>query len=603
MARRMSLPSAASSSSHPMLRVVVYGAAVVLALLHVFVTFRGLSSEAGMEQAQLAREIARGRGYQTKVIRPHAWARLESHHQQASPAAMPEITQPPLQALVWAPVFKLLERHQPFDPVKGGSIYLLDRAVACLGVLGFLLTLWWTHGAARCLFDETVAAVALLCLMVCEPLWQLAVSGSPLALLTLLFALGFRLLASAQVRVQEGQGVMLQAAGIGLLAALMLLTHWMALWLVAGLILACALTLKGGKPALILIALLPLAALAAWGLWLTQACGDPLGGAKPLFQAHLLTTQPSLIDREFSLITQPVYFDDLLRKMVVNWRNQLSQGFAHLACLVPAAVFFIALMHRFRRQEITRSAQALAVIFGMLAIGLGMLGLPEKTEDDNALYIVLAPAMTVIGCGMLAVLWSRFRGSMDTSFWARLGFAVLAVASSALPMAAELPSTVKMGLVLRGRIHPQWPPYVPDRVTFVRRLIDPDEVVFSDAPWFVAWYADVPTIWLPVKRSDFTAMTTQVEARGGRVAGIVVTPLSARVNHLHEAFDGPYREWPDLIFRGPMLALDREFIPHPEFKFKVPLPLVAVPVGGKENLSMQMTFYTDRIRSIQKQTP
>ena len=98
-------------------------------------------------------------------------------------------------------------------------------------------------------------------------------------------------------------------------------------------------------------------------------------------------------------------------------------------------------------------------------------------------------------------------------------------------------------------------------------------------------------------------MTTQVEARGGRVAGIVVTPLSARINHLHEAFDGPYREWPDLIFRGPMLALDPEFMPHPEFKFKVPLPLVPVPVGGKENLSMQMTFYTDRIRSIKKQTP
>jgi hypothetical protein len=105
-------------------------------------------------------------------------------------------------------------------------------------------------------------------------------------------------------------------------------------------------------------------------------------------------------------------------------------------------------------------------------------------------------------------------------------------------------------------------------------------------------------MWLPVKRADFSALAGKMEAAGSPVAGIVITPLSARVNHLHEVFDGPYREWPDLVFRGPMLALDREFVPHPDFKYKVPLPLVAVPVGSRENLSMMMTFYTDRLRTL-----
>ena len=88
----MSAPSAASLPSHPLLRVAVYGAAVVLALLHVFVTFRGLSSATGMEQAQLAREIARGNGYQTKVMRPYALARLAASDKPDLPQAMPEIT-------------------------------------------------------------------------------------------------------------------------------------------------------------------------------------------------------------------------------------------------------------------------------------------------------------------------------------------------------------------------------------------------------------------------------------------------------------------------------------------------------------------------------
>ncbi|MES2599038.1 MAG: hypothetical protein V4662_27165 [Verrucomicrobiota bacterium] len=596
----MPAPSAASLPSHPMLRVAVYGAALVLALLHVFVTFRGLSSATGMEQAQLAREIARGHGYQTKVMRPYALALLSASGKPAPPFAMPEISQPPLQPLIWAGLFKALERHQAYEPTKSGSIYLLDRAIACLGAAGFLLTLLWTHGAARKLFDDTVAAVAVGCVMVCEPLWQISVSGSPVALLLPLFALCFRLLVSAQVRLQEGQGIVLQAFLVGLVAALMLLTHWLALWLVAGLVLAAAFTLPGRRSAVILIAVLPVLALAGWGMWLTKSSGDLLGGAKTIFQAHILTSDSTLLQREYSLTMPPVAVDDLLRKLAVNWRHQLAQGYAYLGLLAPAPFFFAVILHRFRRRETVRACQGLAMILAVLAIGLGLLGLPDKTEDDNALYYVLAPAMAVFGSAMLALLWSRLQGTMASSFWAKLGFGVLAIAISALPMIAELPPMVKAGLILRGRINPHWPPYVPDRVTLVKQLVEPDEVVFADVPWFVAWYADVPAIMLPVKRSDFTAISESVESKGARVAGIIVTPYSARLGHLHEAFSGPYSEWPDLIFRGPMLALDREFMPHPEFKYKLPLPLVAFSVGPKENLSMQMTFYTDKVRKLKK---
>lgn len=229
---------------------------------------------------------------------------------------------------------------------------------------------------------------------------------------------------------------------------------------------------------------------------------------------------------------------------------------------------------------------------------MGFLGLVDEIKDDQALYIVLAPAMSIFGTAMLAILWSRLYGNTATSFWARQGFGVIAITISALPMAAELPAYVKLGLTLRGRIYPHWPPYVPDRVSNVRRLIEPNEIVFADAPWFVAWYADVHAAWLPVKRSDFTVMNQKADASGTPVAGIVVTPLSSRVKHLHEAFSGPYREWPDLVFRGPMLALDREFLPYPDFKFIVPIPLLVQTVGAKESPSMQMTFYTDKIRSL-----
>lgn len=97
--------------------------AIGLALVHVFITFRGLSSASGMEHAQFARELARGHGFQNKVIRPYAWARLNAADKDPSPVAMPEITQPPLQPLLWTPVFKMLECHLPYEPTKTGAIF------------------------------------------------------------------------------------------------------------------------------------------------------------------------------------------------------------------------------------------------------------------------------------------------------------------------------------------------------------------------------------------------------------------------------------------------------------------------------------------------
>ena len=590
-------PSPPALASSPLIRSAFYLLVIGLALVHVFITFRGLSSAAGMEQAQLARELARGSGFETKVIRPYAWARLISAGVDPSPMEMPEISQPPLQALVLMPVFKMLSSYLVYDPIKNGSIFLMDRVIACVGVSCLLLTLLWTHGTARRLFDEKVAAVVVLALILCAPLWQLAASGSPVTLMLPLFALWFRVFAGAQLKAAEGQGVWSYFLMMSVLAALMLMTHWMALWLVIGLVFAVMQTFPGRRMGAVVVAMVPLLVLAVWGLSMMKVCGDPLGGAKTLFQAHLLSMDPALLQRDFTIVSPPMMVSDLLRKLTGNLKGQLTESFAHVGFSVPAACFFIALFYRFRRRSVMQSMVGLSLIFLLLAIGTALLGLPEKTQDDQSLYLVLVPAMAVFGTAVLAVLWNRLQ-VQGGYFWQNLGFAVIAVILSAVPMIDSLPADLKMGLTMRSRLYPHWPPYVPDRVSLVRRLIEKNEIIASDAPWFVAWYADVPCIWLPLKRADFSKMQTLLQAHETKIAGVVMTPVSSQVNHLHEAFSGAYSEWPDLLFRGLMLAFDKDFQPRPDFEYKVPLPLVAMPVGEKENLSLQMTFYTDKMRSV-----
>lgn len=569
-----------------------------MALLHVFVTFRGLSSVEGMNQAQLARQISRTGSYQTLVTQPYAWAQMEKAALQPSPTAMPETVQPPLQPLLWSAVFRMLRPWQVYDPQAGGAIYLLDRVVASFGVTWYLLTIFFTHGAARRLFDEHVASIAGLALLVCHPAWELMVSGSPRALLLPLFALAFRLYASASCRAAENRGIFAPLAVLGAVCALMVLTHWMALWIVLGIIIGVAVFLPGGKAGALGVALFPLLALVAWGWWNTQLCGEPLGGIRALFQAQSSTVALDSLLRDFTPSVALIQVHELLRHVGLSWQDQLAHLYAHLGYVVPALLFFIALLHRFKTAETAAACWMLALVFFCVALGMGLLGLANVEKDDNALYIVLMPAMSVLGAAMLVVLWSRFHVSGE--FLARWGAPLAALGITALPLLVNLPLLMKFGLTMGSKIPPHWPPFLPERAYILRLLLEKNEFVISDSPAFVAWYADVPCVNLPVQRVDYETMKAKAQERGAKLAGFVMTPVSAKVERITDLYTGPYSEWRDLIIRGPMLAFDRDFAPSPEFPYKVPIPLVGTSVGEKENISLSMVFYTDKPRTMKK---
>ncbi len=290
--------------------------------------------------------------------------------------------------------------------------------------------------------------------------------------------------------------------------------------------------------------------------------------------------------------------DDLLRRVGLGWQDQLGHLYAHLGHVVPALCFFLALMHRFRKPDAAAARWMLAVVFLCVALGMGLLGLADKENDDNALYFVLMPAMTTFGAAMLVVLWSRFH--MPGDFMARWGAPLAALVITALPMVVNLPVLMKFGLTMGGKIPPHWPPFYPERGSILRLLVDKTEFVISDSPAFVAWYSGVPSVNLPVQRADYEVIKAKAEERGAKLAGFVMTPVSAKMERITDIYTGPYAEWRDLIIRGPMVAFDKDFMPHPDFPFKYLVPIVATPVGDKENLNLPLAFYTDKARTIRK---
>lgn len=590
--------SSSHSSPGTLLRLVFYAAALVMALVHVFVTFRGLSSAEGMNQAQLARQMARTGSYQTLVVQPYTWAQMEAGGKKPSPTAMPETQQPPLQPLLWSVPFRLMKSWQVYNPADGGAIHRLDRVIACFGVGWYLLTIYLTHGAARRLFDEQVAAIAAIALLVCEPAWEMMVSGAPRAMLVPLFAMAFRLYASAAGRAVENRSTAAPLALLGVVCALLVLAHWMALWIVFGIVIGVAAFLPRGKAGAVVVALVPVLVLVGWSWWNIQLCGDPLGGIKALLQSQSAAFSHDALLRDFTPSVPLLQVDDLLRRSGLSWQEQLGRIHAYLGHGVPALCFFLALMHRFRKADAAASRWMVAVVFLCVALGMGLLGLADKENDDNALYIVLMPAMSTFGAAMLVVLWSRFQ--MPGDFAGRWGAPVAALLITALPMAVNLPVLMKFGLTMGSKIPPHWPPFFPERIQILRVLVEKNEFLISDSPAFVAWYADVPCVNLPVQRADYETMRDKAAERGVKLAGFVMTPISAKVERITDVFTGPYAEWRDLIVRGPMIAFDKDFVPHPDFAYKFLVPLVANQIGERESLSVPLSFYTDKARAVRK---
>ena len=59
--------------------LLFFGVLIALTLVHLLVLFRGLGTPQAMEQAQLGRQVARGEGFQTKVIKPLELHLAEAH--------------------------------------------------------------------------------------------------------------------------------------------------------------------------------------------------------------------------------------------------------------------------------------------------------------------------------------------------------------------------------------------------------------------------------------------------------------------------------------------------------------------------------------------
>jgi hypothetical protein len=522
--------------------ILLIVAAVALALCYLLIQFRGLSSSVGMDQAQIAREIARGNGFSTKNIRPLEVHLLQQTFGRVPSGNIPDLYHAPLNPIVNAGVLRLLASQLDQRVDNGNPIYRGDRIVAAVAVLFFLLALVVNFAIARHLFDARVAWLTTGITLIADQFWQFSLSGLPQMLLLFLISCSIWCLVKAVTARVDSRNPYLWLLLLGLFQGALALCHPITLWISGATWVFCLVYFRPRPLGPLLPALFCLALFSGWIVRDWQVSKTPFGISPFALLDHVVHTESGwmrLGNPDFSEVTAPAFRG----RMFSNFKEQLGSVYILLGGIAVTPFFFAALFHPFRRPETNIFKWPLFLMtLGALA-GSVLIGTNAQTIGPNQILILLGPALAIYGFAMVLVYFHRLGLEL---FLYR--YAVYA----AFFLVTGLPTVfgfLSFGLLSNGpRI--QFPPYVPSLMQLIGSRTSPNEIVASDMPWAVAWYSDRKSLWLPSRRKEFYEYH-DYESLGAPVVGLYLTPISRDSNFLSDILFGEYKDWASIVLGLP----------------------------------------------------
>ncbi len=543
-------------------RILFFLVLLSLTLAHIFPLFRGLNSPQAMDQAQIGRNVARGEGLTTKFIRPLAYYEAEKAAEGAVPfTAFKDTYHAPLNPLILGAVLKLVgaDKEGSWQMAPNQYIYDLDRVIALVSTLFFLMSIGVNYLLASRIFDPKIAGVTAVLMMLCDLFWQFSQSGLPQMLLLLLFSCGLYFTYRAVEASQEGRMPMVPALVAAAFFVLMVLAHWLTVWIFLGFLIFAAIAFRPrGLVALSALALLAIA-VAASLIRNDSASGQPFGTGFYVLYNGLASGSESLIMRNHDLESEPLSLDGMLVKILGTTLVQALDILPFLGGIVAAPVFFISLLHPFKRGSIASFRWAIVLMWIFAAFGMAVFGIDRANPiDSNQIHILFAPVMAAYGLAFLSILWSRLEVVGTTPGLHNAHFFIIVLLSAA-PMILTLPTKIKIGIAIREQIRPHWPPYLPpilnrDLATITKSKDERPRVIVSDQPWAVAWYADRISLWLPKTLTGFHQLESRAEALGSPFAGILITP-SSHGSGPSSIVRSQYGDFSSMVFHGRVMDI------------------------------------------------
>jgi hypothetical protein len=496
--------------------------------------FRGLAASQAMDQAQIGRAIASGQGFHTNFVRPRAVGQLQAHGKDVAQQIWYDTYNAPLPLLVDAIALLRVKAHWVMS--RRDIVYTGDRAIAVMSILLFLCSLVVLFFTARRLFDARLALLACGLVLLCDAMWQYSLSGLPQMLLLLLFNLTVYALVRAIENhyADRSAHIPLIATGVGF--GLLALTHALTIWMFVG---ALIFSVFFFRPRVWAGAIMLGAFAAVYLPWLIRTyaiCGNPAGVALYSVLDGVVHSEAGWMRRinpDMSEVSPGAFRN----KIVGNLIGQAGHIFQYFGLSIVAVMFFVGLLHAFKRPETATLRWMLLAMWGGAVLGMALYGINEELGvAANQLHLIFVPLMTCYGLAYLLVQWNRLNIGVPL---ARTGFIGLLFFLCAVPMI--------VGTLAR---HPpvRWPPYLPPAISMLKDWMKPEEVTASDMPWAVAWYANRRSVWLPDTPKALVEFRNN-NVLGAPINGLYLTPVSSTDIYFRDIVKGEYHDWAAVILR------------------------------------------------------
>lgn len=545
--------------------IALMAGVLALAMLYDLRAYQNLATVEAMDSAQLARNLAEGRGYTTFFLRPFSLYLMQQQAAAHPPdaraagpsdpariqAGHPDLYNPPVYPLALAGLMKVLpfdyavNLKKPFWKNKGMFWrYQPDFFIALFNQALLLLVVGLTFFLAKNLFGSEVAWMAALLVLGCELLWRFSVSGlSTLLLLTIFLGLTLVLLKmerAARESPPRPRGLLMLAIALGVLTGLGALTQYAFGWTLIPVLVFLFFFSGPGRSRHVLAALAAfLLVLTPWILRNEVVSGTPLGaagyavvegtGAFPQFQLER-SVHPEL--------GHALRLNLYMQKFFGNLRGILTGDLLKTAGGWVFALFFVGLFLRFRGTSIRRLRYFLLMCLAVFVVvqALGRTQLSELSPEINSenLLVLLVPLMFIFG---VSVFFTLLEGlTLPLAFMRPLiiaGFAALAC----LPLVFTLLLPSKSPVV--------YPPYFPPKIQQCAGWMQPEELMMSDVPWAVAWYGQRQCLWLTLDaQDDFFAVNALKPVRA-----LYLTPLTMDGKFVSEWMRASKRSWGQFVLQ------------------------------------------------------
>jgi hypothetical protein len=544
--------------------LIVFLVVVGLAIIYDWSAYHNFSSQEAMDSAQLARNIAEGRGYTTYFIRPFsvyllqqkqingqgnaagltpATARLDDNH--------PDLANPPVYPVFLAGLMKAFKFNFTVETTKsfwsfGGYFqrYQPEFIIALANQVLLIGAACLTFFIARKLFDLAAAWLSGLLVIGSNLLWKFSVSGlSTILLLDIFLLLIFCLLMFEKTNSQAESSpkkTLLWIIAAGFIIGLGMLTRYSFGWLLVPSIVY--LLLFGGTRRIqyvFALACTTAVLVTPWILRNLHVSGTLFGVAGyNLLQNTAFFQGTTLESSTHPFVGNLFLLMPYLHKLQVNLRLLFENDLLKFNGSWLVMLFFTGLLLGFRSQVARRIRYF--VMFSLVTfVFVESLGRTHLSDDmpvlnSENLLVLLAPMTFIYGAVFFLILLDQMKLAIP-----QLRYAVMA------------------GLVLVGwamficqlcppKANPiAYPPYNPPDIKSISNQLNKDELIMSDVPWAVAWYGQRECISLTLNpKEDFFAINDYIKP----VNALYLTPKSMDGKYLTDMAQAELNTWGHFIF-------------------------------------------------------